>query len=275
MVMKRQFVVDRGLTFRDRNLTPRGHDNPVISVIISTCKRPELLRRALRSLRSQRDASWEALVMDSGDGEGLKVARGFGDHRIRAYRNPGFGEVAARNAALEIVRGAVIAFLNDCDWWEDPQHLSRICEALRGGEALLYRTGWVVREDNSAELERVPYDLCATRDSLRRDNTLLSSGIAYPTVMHDWLGGFDAGMGHYWDWDWSLRLMQEGAELRRIPGSSVCVSLHSEGETVFKHAATKTRDLALLAQKHGLHDLQLKNHLSLTLEAQSSEMAAD
>ena len=213
--------------------------------------------------------------MDSGDGEGLKVARGFGDHRIRAYRNPGSGAVSARNAALEVVRGAVIAFLDDCDWWEDPYHLSRICAALRGGEALIYLAGWLVQEDGGVELERIPYDLSATRDSLRRDNTLLSSGIAYPTVMHDWLGGFDSSMGHYWDWDWSLRLLEAGVQLRRIAGSGVCISLPPENESGFRNAATKTRDLALLAQKHGLHDPQPKSHLSLTLEAQPQLIAAD
>ncbi|NJK44688.1 MAG: glycosyltransferase family 2 protein [Pleurocapsa sp. SU_196_0] len=238
----------------------------MVSVIIPTYQRPEFLRRALRSLRAQQDAIWEAIVVEDGDGRGSSLARGFGDHRIRAYRNPGRGPNDARNAALEVARGSVIAFLDDDDWWQDPFHLHRICQELRHGEALVYRTGWLVTQIEGMELERVPFTLEATRHSLRRDNTLLASGVAYPTVMHDWLGSFDASLGHYWDWDWYLRVTDLGVPLRRIDEPGVCIAVHPGNASSTRHTETRRRDLERLCAKHGLQGIELKNHLHLGLE---------
>ncbi len=214
----------------------------MVSVLVHTYQNQEGLRRALRCLRAQTDITWEAVVMDSGDGEGLSVARGFSDHRIRAYRNPGQGQTAALNAALEVVRGAVIALLNDSDWWEDSLYLQRICQTLRGGEALLYSRA---SEIHDFETEITP-------EALRWHNPIPVSGMAYPTVMHDWLGGFDSSVGQLWDWDWSLRVTASGVPLRPIPDSSVCVT----PGMVTHQAATRARDLAHLCQKHGLGELR-------------------
>jgi glycosyltransferase involved in cell wall biosynthesis len=227
----------------------------VVSVLVHTHQNQEGLRRALRYLRAQTDITWEAVVMDSGDGEGLAVARGFSDHRIRAYRNPGQGQVAALNAALEVVRGAVIALLNDSDWWEDRLYLHRICQTLRGGEALLH----------SRAVETPELEVELTAEALRWHNPIPVSGMAYPTVMHDWLGGFDPNMGQLWDWDWNLRVTASGVPLRPIPDTCVSVTPAST-----QHAAAHARDLAQLCQKHGLGELR-QPPSTISLES----MAAD
>jgi glycosyltransferase involved in cell wall biosynthesis len=243
----------------------------VISVLIPTRSNADGLRRALRSVRAQRGVNWEALVIDDGAGEGLTVAKGFGDGRIRAYRNPNHGAIAARNAGLEVARGAVIAWLGDTDFWTDADHLSRVCQALKFGEALTYSAGWLRRFEDDLEPEPQcpksqlpesqlsgsqrlkPDSPLVTLESLRSENPLLVSAIAYPSVMHDWFGTFDASLGLTWDWDWHLRLASSGVPLRRIAGSSVSALM----PTTPSNPATWSRDLALLVQKHGLAHLDV------------------
>ena len=211
------------------------------------------LRRALRCLRAQRGADWEAIVIDDGTGEGLTVAKSFGDGRIRAYRNPGCGLTAARNAGLEVARGAVIAWLRDADYWTDADYLSRLCQALRQGEALTYSGGALRRFDDDVKPQF--HSPSVTLEVLRSTNPLLISGIAYPAVMHDWFGDFDASLELTWDWDWSLRLAQNGVPLRAIKGANISALIPQ----TLPNPAKWSRDLALLAHKHGLRDARIQN----------------
>jgi glycosyltransferase involved in cell wall biosynthesis len=220
----------------------------MISVILCAGNDVEALRHSLRCVRAQRDATWEAVVMvDPQHDSALTVARQFGDHRIRAYRAPGESQIAWRNAALEVVRGAVIALLEPGDAWLDGAHLSRVCRTLKNGEALVHQGGFI-----ETGAERHAYIPTLDADDLRTHNPLLVSGLAYPSVMHDWLGGFDLSMGEEWLWDWCLRVTMSGVPLRTLPEPSVS----ARASTQLEHPAHRARDLHALERKHGLHGLR-------------------
>jgi glycosyltransferase involved in cell wall biosynthesis len=238
----------------------------MISIIIPTHKRPDMLERALNSIRAQTVQSWEALVVDDGDGEGLERVAQLADPRIRAYPNWGQGQCDARNTALLRCECEYIALLDDDDWWEDTHHLERTLEQLRRHTALIYSSGFLVMEQHGFEQSRIPFDARATPSSLRQDNTLLASAVAYPRIFHDLLGGFDDRMGHYWDWDWYLRVVEAGLPLMEIQEYGVCIALHSDNNSGMHHTLERQRDLNMLCQKHGLGKIPIKNHLSLLLE---------
>ena len=241
----------------------------MISVIIPTYKRPQLLERALKSVQAQTVQSWEAIVVDDGDGEGTELAFSLRDARIRAYPNWGSRQTDARNTALLRAECDYIALLDDDDWWEDPQHLEHCLEVLRTQNALVYRGGYLVTERNMQELERLSYTLEATPQSLLSDNALLVSAVAYPRAFHDELGGFDDRMGHYWDWDWYLRVAHAGYGLVKVEGSGVCIALHeSNASGAHQNLLERRSDLSRLSQKHGLEGIELKNHHSLLLEGE-------
>lgn len=232
----------------------------VISVLIPTFNRPQLLLRALRSLQAQLYPDWEALVVDDGDGSGLEAARGLGDSRIRALPNAGKGQVQARNTALQAASGETIALLDDDDWWEDRTHLYRVLRVLRAVSALVYRGGYLVQERDGLELERLPFDLSATPESLRHNNTILATGIAYPKAFHDELGLFDPEMSDYWDWDWYLRVSGAGHPLIQLPGRGVVVSMHGANMSYSARQEERQRYLERLSAKHKLSGVKLKDH---------------
>ena len=244
-----------------------------ISVVIATAFRPAVLTRALASLRSQRDADWEAWVVDDGDGDGAERARALRDPRIHGIVNPGRGQVDARNAAIVRAEGDAICWLDDDDWLEDAGHLRAIADALAGGPALLHRGGWLVAvDDDGQETGRDAFDLPADADSLRRDNTLLNPGLAYPRALHRELGLLDRELDGYYDWDWYLRVTAAGVPLRQLAGLGVAYRVHP-GNRSRRPSLDRERRFAALCAKHGLQTV-MKHHVGVWLERSAPDGSA-
>ncbi len=235
----------------------------LVSVIIPTYNRPNMLRQALASLQAQTDKVWEAVVVDDGDGRGLDLAQSLGDNRIRALENKGKGQVVARNTALSVATGDIIAWLDDDDWWEDANHLTRVKNALQA-PALVHSHGYFVFTDKNDE--RVPYELSATLESMQKDNTLLTSSVAYPKFFHDELGLLDTNVEGYFDWDWYLRVFAAGYSLHTINSKDVCYRLHAGGRSSEAANPNRLKGFEMLKQKHGL-EIVIKNHLIVFEEA--------
>jgi glycosyltransferase involved in cell wall biosynthesis len=92
---------------------------PLVSVVIATKKRPELLVRAISSVLRQTIADLEVIVvMDGEEPETLTRLAAIGDSRLRVQVNPlSFGPGAARNAGAALATGVWVAFLDDDDEW--------------------------------------------------------------------------------------------------------------------------------------------------------------
>lgn len=236
---------------------------PFASVIIPSFRRPRELRRALLSLAAQGDPAWEALVADDGDGEAIIASAALGDRRVRAFQSPGRGQVDARNAAITLARGEYVCWLDDDDWWDDAAHLGQLRAAAAERPCVLYRGGWFVHPGG----QREPFDLTATLASLRSDNCVLTSSIAYPREAHRQIGLLDPSLGGYCDWDVLLRLTDAGLPLRKIPGPAVCYSIHEGSVSSDPTEARCVAHFERLREKHRLNAV-VKNHLSLARERQ-------
>ena len=240
-----------------------------VSAIVPTHPRPNGLRHALASLRAQRHPDWEAIVVDDGEGEGVEAVRAWGDPRIVAFRNPGRGQVDARNWAIEAARGDVVLWRDDDDWLEDDGHLGLVVDALADGPALVTRGGWLVEVADGdpvvpVERGRVPFDLPVDAATLRRDNTVLTAGLAYPKALHGVLGPLDRDLDGYFDWDWHLRVVGVGVPTVRLPGLGVAYRQHAGNRSRHVTADRRAR-FARLAHKHGL-DVVLKDHAAVAAE---------
>jgi glycosyltransferase involved in cell wall biosynthesis len=235
-----------------------------IDVVTPTRRRPERLLEALASLQDQTHQDWRAYVVDDGDGEGVRAAGLAADPRIVAFRNPGRGQVEARNAALQVAEGEIVMLLDDDDLLLDPDHMRHVVQRLAHGPALVHRAGWLLFERDGVEVERERFDPRADAASLRHDNTVLTCGLAWPRALHDLLGRFDAELDGYYDWDWTLRVLGAGVPLVELPGPGVGYRLHAanaSGSRSARRAAAFERFRA----KHGLQIVQ-KDHLQVHRE---------
>lgn len=135
-------VKDPALKFRSLNhdgLDPKT-PRPKVSVIVRTYNRPELLAKALASLKAQRFKDFETVVVNDGGSESAsEVCRAAALPGLRYFRAVHGGPSAALNRGLEMARGDYIAFLDDDDIVY-PNHLEVLVAALEkaDGPGLAY-----------------------------------------------------------------------------------------------------------------------------------------
>jgi glycosyltransferase involved in cell wall biosynthesis len=281
-----------------------------VSVVIPTYNRPKRLQRALEHLQAQREPDWEALVVDDGDGQGVALALSLADPRIRTFMNAGKQQVDARNTAIVQARGDIIAWLDDDDWWEHPDHVANLKQTL-SEPGLVHVHGWVVREQHktpsnhkafsnyktpsnqktlnkhktpslhstshhvdSVNETREVFSLPATTASLRRDNTLLTSSIAYPKRLHQELGLLDRSLNGYFDWDWIIRVLDAGYPLTTLALLSVCYAMHGGNGSAQVDNPRRVRDFTAFRDKHNL-DITIKSHDAVLQEHQPQEHQPD
>jgi glycosyltransferase involved in cell wall biosynthesis len=72
-----------------------------------------MLRTAIDSVLAQRYPNWELVVVDDGSDAGKSVVADVDDDRITYLSIPHGGPCAARNAALDALRGEIVAYLDD------------------------------------------------------------------------------------------------------------------------------------------------------------------
>lgn len=239
---------------------------PELSIIVPTKDRPDLLRRALASAQAQTYRDFELIVVDDGDGGGARLAEELGLDHLQALLTGGSGQVPARNLGVAAARGRRIAFLDDDDWWDDPDHLARMLAGadLRG---LLYASGRIVAEGQRADAgSELAFVAHADSQAIRRDNRLLVSGVIYPRSLHQNLGSFDDRLPYYWDWDWYLRLFAAGVPFSGPLSEAVRISARDDSVSSAANLAARQANLTRLAAKHGLGQLVLRNHESIARE---------
>lgn len=114
----------------------------VISVVIPTCNRSELVSRAIRSVFSQTLSSFELIVVIDGPDRQTRENLGrIDDPRLRVLAlDYAVGGAEARNIGVRAARTSWIAFLDDDDEWF-PEKLSvqwEVAKASRKPYPILY-----------------------------------------------------------------------------------------------------------------------------------------
>jgi len=160
------------------------HDRaPLVSIVLATCNRLELLRLAIDSVLAQTFSDWELLIADDGSEDSTRAyLRALAaDARVRVLwldhcGNPG----VVRNCALAQARGRYVAFMDSDDLWL-PEKLERQLSALRATPGLR----WSYTSYDCIDANGDPLPIRWVRhageifDSLLRAEAM----VALPTVM--------------------------------------------------------------------------------------------
>ena len=113
-----------------------------ISVLIPCYNAAPYIEEALVSVFCQGVDLHEVVVIDDGSTDGgADRVRAF-DDRVRVHRQANTGISGARNAALALATGDLIAFLDADDVWPDGSLRARR-EALLTDDSIEYAYGWV------------------------------------------------------------------------------------------------------------------------------------
>jgi glycosyltransferase involved in cell wall biosynthesis len=192
-------------------MTTPAEASPVVTVVIPTRNRRDLLLRTLHGVRWQRDVPFEVVVVDEGssDGTGEAVAA-LADDRITVVRHDvPQGVARARNAGIQAARGSWLAFTDDDDVWSPDKLRSQLdaVQALPGARWAVSGAVWVFEDLRIGRPEHVPApgDVAA---GMLAGNLVPggASGVLAQTELARSLGGFDPTFSTVADWDFWIRL---------------------------------------------------------------------
>lgn len=185
---------------------------PLVSVVLATYNRRELLRASLRSVLDQTYRHLEVIVVDDGSTDGTEeLIAELADSRIRYYRQPqNAGRSRARNRALSLVQGDFVAFQDSDDLFDlDKIETQLKIFAENPQIGMVYTAGRVIDEQGRP----IPADFRAP-----------ASGNIYPAIAFylpvivllpsvllrrqvvDQVGGFDESLHRFEDTDFWRRV---------------------------------------------------------------------
>lgn len=187
---------------------------PLVSVVIPTYRRPALLRRCLTALAQQDlppDRFEIVVAEDGGEGQAARVVaavRRSGSPAIRYVGVPKSGPAAARNAALAISRGEIVAFTDD-DTIPAPDWLRRGLAALQPGIDVVTGKTVVPIDGEPTDYERNVRGL--------EISPFLTCNLFCRRAALDAVGGFDARFARAYreDSDLQFRLARHGKTMVR------------------------------------------------------------
>jgi glycosyltransferase involved in cell wall biosynthesis len=188
---------------------PSSSDNPLVSVVLTTYNRKNLLRRALRSVCAQTHAPDEIIVCDDGSTDGTQQELAIEFPSVVWLKQENKGVASARNLGIRNARGSWIALLDSDDEWK-PEKLELQLQCMkRNPRSLACHTDeeWI-RDGNQVIppkfLDKSPNDLFVR--SLRRCLICPSSALIQREVFSE-IGLFDESLPVCEDYDFWLRLL--------------------------------------------------------------------
>jgi glycosyltransferase involved in cell wall biosynthesis len=200
---------------------------PRLSVVMPAFDAQRTVAAAIGSALAQTVADLEVLVVDDGsrDATVAEVRRlAATDARVTLLEQANAGPSAARNRAIDVARGAVVAFL-DADDLMLPNYAERMLERLdaRPDVDLVGCDAWVfdgrrgrIRRRTMLDEAAPPAALAPDADGQFRqlaDHNFVYVGCAVRRSALVAVGGFEEATNAGEDWDLWLRLLASGRQL--------------------------------------------------------------
>lgn len=210
---------------------------PLVSVIVPTCNRPELLAQTLRSILDQTYRNFEILVVnDAGVDVGELIDFLNQEGKIRYFNLALKVErSASRNLALRNARGKYIAYLDDDDCYHS-DHLETLVTALENSK---YKVAYTDAErvtlgecgSDTTDSPDIPYSYDFDPIRLAIENYIPILCLMHERLLLDTVGFFDETLSRLEDWDLWIRLASV-SEFIHIPKVTSQFTMHLSGSTL-------------------------------------------
>ncbi|WP_051216900.1 glycosyltransferase family 2 protein [Butyrivibrio fibrisolvens] len=190
-------------------------EKPLVSIIVRTCGRPEVLRETLISLRNQTYSNFEVIVVEDGEPEAKSmIEKDFADLNIRYWASgEKIGRSKAGNKAMEMASGKYLNFLDDDDLFY-ADHIEVLVGALNEGNvraaySFAFETPVVVHSKEPYRYTVYSYDEVHTQAfdkvQLCYHNYIPIQAIMFEKALFEEYGGLDESLDALEDWDLWVR----------------------------------------------------------------------
>ena len=206
--------------------------NPLVTVVITTYRRPKLAQRAVKSVLAQNYQPVDIIVVEDGSDNGIEAwlqAEGLSHIRYMRHRE-NMGLAAARNTGLLNARGEYIAYLDDDDEWL-PEKLKKqvdLAETKRNAFQIFYCG--TISETEGGQVVRVPNLSGPIYGAMMSGWTPPQSACLFRKQALEWIGGFDENLVSGIDHDIWMECAVAGYKVDFIEEALVIVGTHNNAD---------------------------------------------
>ncbi|MGA1874719.1 MAG: glycosyltransferase [bacterium] len=211
---------------------------PMVSVIVPTYNRPDMLADALKSILDQSYQNFEIIVVNDAGIDVENIVTSLNHEGTITYikhsRNRGLA--AARNTGIKVARGKYIAYLDDDDLFY-PDHMKTLITFLDGNDYRIaytdaHRAHQKKNEGKYITLEKdVPYSFDFDCQKMLRENFIPVLCFMHEKACLDEVGLFDESLKCLEDWDLWIRMSQKFA-FAHIKKVTCMFSWRTDGTTM-------------------------------------------
>lgn len=220
---------------------------PLFSVITVNLNHVSGLKQTLESVKTQKESSFEHLVIDGGSTDGsLEVLREFSDYLSYAVSEKDHGIYQAMNKGIAASKGRWLLFLNSGDILCDDQVLSRVSNLLPLEGEWIYGDSYRLSDSfpHSRQLRK--------SDPRLTPRVLFRTGVCHQSVffrrdLFERFGLYDESYKIAGDWEFEARLLARNcpAEYLGFP-----VSVYEGQGISHHHQAERDEEVSRLLEKY-------------------------
>ncbi|MCU7833907.1 MAG: PIG-L family deacetylase [gamma proteobacterium symbiont of Taylorina sp.] len=179
---------------------------PLVSILIRTKNRPELLKNALASIKNQTYQNFEVNIINDGVCSIKNIVDEFEFKRVHIKNHrQSKGRAKSANALLKMSNGEYCIFLDDDDTF-DYEHIENLINICRENKSILvcYSS---IRVGNNLE-DTQPFNQPYNAALLRHSNYIPFHAVLFSRKLIELGCKFDNSFEIYEDWDFWLQLAQ-------------------------------------------------------------------
>lgn len=168
---------------------------PLVSVIVTTYNRKELLRDTIKSILNQTYEHFELIVVDNHSRyDFLSFIDTIYDERIRPFQNQNHGNIAVnRNFGIKQAHGELVAFCDDDDLWLETKLEKQVATMNEDPSLTLVSTdAYRFNQEHDSYSEFYPHSYQDTPNlrSLIKRNPVITSSVLARKIAITGAGGF-------------------------------------------------------------------------------------
>ena len=227
-------------------------DTPLVSIILPTYKRAQVLPSAIQSVLNQTYSNLELIIVDDNSPDATReVVAGFTDPRIRYVRNePNLKLPRALNRGFSLARGTYLSWTSDDNLYGENAIEKMVGRLQQGNCDFVYADYYLFADlDPSGRPRDIHHDPLPPQEQLDKGNHI-GACFMYTRAVYEAVGDYDPELFLVEDYDYFMRVAKR-FQLCHLPEPLYYFRRDDDTLYISRFCEVKASD-ALVRYKNGL-----------------------